>query len=199
MKKLQHSHILSAGSCSPGRQLNWVVIIQLATNSHPPPLLSLWPPTPISFSASRRNTSHMTHLSLYLCPEYLCGHVTEQKGQHCFPQHPFQVPTTPTPRPPLLTAPFNHQDLKVTVTLCAGETVDMLSSQTHFAANSAAHVMNSLFGSLFPTLLTVNQAGGRLPTGRCLNFKWLNSMRALCSYEVSLKQYYYVILPPFFP
>lgn len=64
-----------------------------STSQFPPRLVV--PHSNLSLSTSRRNTSHMTHLSLYLCPEYLCGHVTGQKGQHCFPHHPFQFPTPP--------------------------------------------------------------------------------------------------------
>lgn len=63
----------------------------------PPPLYPACPP-PIALSPSRRNISNMTHLSLYLCPEYLCGHVRGQKGLHCFPHHHHPLPT-PTSLP----------------------------------------------------------------------------------------------------
>lgn len=74
-------------------------------------------PTPIppSLCTSRRNTSLMTHLSLYLCPEYLCRHVTAKKGWHCFPHRPIQFPNTPISPSPL--PPSAAQALKVAVTL----------------------------------------------------------------------------------
>lgn len=83
----------------------------------PPPSTRLVSPLQ-SLPVSRRNTSHMTHLSLYLCPEYLCGHLTGQKGRHCFPQHPFQ-----SQHPPSLpfSAPFHHQALKVTAARGGGK------------------------------------------------------------------------------
>lgn len=160
MNTRKHTHPLfqcthfhyCAGSCSRRRQLNWVVIIQPAGSPpSPPPLYPACPP-PIALSPSRRNISNMTHSSLYLCPEYLCGHVRGQKGLHCFPHHhhPFQ-PQHPSPSLP----PFNHQ---------AGpesdhQTTYMPSSRTHVAANSAISVMNSLWSFILTTLLTINQAG----------------------------------------
>lgn len=85
------------------RQLHWMIIQPAA------------PPAPPSLPTSRRNTSLMTHLSLYLCPEYLCRHLTAQKGWHCFPHRPVQLPNTPLS--PSLLPPSATRALKEAATL----------------------------------------------------------------------------------
>lgn len=94
-----HYHCAAAASvghaAQAGRQLH-SMIIQPATPQPSNPY-----PNPPSLRTSRRNTSLMTHLSLYLCPEYLCRHVTAQKGWHCFPHWPVQFPNNPVSPSPL--------------------------------------------------------------------------------------------------
>lgn len=86
--KCRHTHFhycaaAASVAAQAERQLHWMIIQPAA------------PPAPPSLCMSRRNTSLMTHLSLYLCPEYLCRHLTAQKGWHCFPHWSVQFPNTP--------------------------------------------------------------------------------------------------------